>query len=63
MVYVSAPVLDADGSLQTVILTIIDELKVGEETSFEQMAVSCDTSLDYSTSTLGDVSVYTISPF
>ncbi|HIT08533.1 MAG TPA: hypothetical protein IAB55_05560 [Candidatus Merdivicinus faecavium] len=63
MVYVSAPVLDADGSLQTVILTIIDELKVGEETSFEQMAVSCDTSLDYSTSTLGDVSVYTISLF
>ncbi len=63
MVYVSAPVLDADGSLQTVIFTIIDELKAGEEASFEQMAVSCDTSLDYSTSTLGDVSVYTISLF
>lgn len=63
MVYVSAPVLDADGSLQTVILTIINELKAGEETSFEQMAVSCDTSLDYSTSTLRDVSVYTISLF
>lgn len=58
MVYVSVPVYSAEGELQTVIFTIIDKIKAGEEQSFEQMGMTCDTNMDFSNSTLGEVSVY-----
>lgn len=60
-IYISAPVFSADGQLQTVIFTILDSLEPGQEKGFEQSAVVCDTSLDYTTSSLGDISIYQVS--
>ena len=63
MLYVSVPVFSAEGELQTVIFTIIDELNAGDEKGFEQMGMICDSSLDYTASTLGEPSIYVYSLF
>ena len=47
-----------DGAEMPAHASIIDKIKAGEEQSFEQMGMTCDTNMDFSNSTLGEVSVY-----
>ena len=57
-VYISAPIFSSDGKIQAVIFTTIDEIKAGEEIGFEKMGIFCNPDLDYSSSTLGEISIY-----
>lgn len=50
--YIVADIRSADGTLQNVIFTIVDNLKAGEKKGFEQMAIAGDLALDFSASTV-----------
>lgn len=51
MLYIACPIFSEDGELLTVVFTIVDSLKPTEKLGFEQMAIFCDTNIDYSNCT------------
>lgn len=58
-VYIAVPVFSKDGDMQTHIFTIVQQLNPGQEKGFDQIALQFDPNLDYTSSYLGDISVYT----